>query len=366
MSYVERKNLFDEWNELRNKPIITYVTSIRPNLSVNMSSDSITEIINTINLIPNDIKEIDFMIISNGGDPITSLRIISILRERFDKISVVVPYVAYSAATILALGADEILMHPCSNLGPVDPQLSISKSNIIGQNSDIYFGSEDIRNYIEFLKNDVGITDQEYLASAIANLSTEVGAIQIGSAKRSQQLSLSLSQKMLKTHLPNENTATDIAQKLNSSFYHHGYAVSRKEAKDIGLPIAKPVPEIESLMWSIWQDYSKELNADKEFNIIDELMSNPESKNKITTVPIIDMPANTPPEIANQLIANAAAQTPISSRSALEIDVLLATIESGNISYEIRNSFSVVYWRTADMELRYNAIPYSEGWKERK
>ena len=101
MSYIERKELFKKWSNLRNRPIVTYVTSIRPNLSINMSGDSITEIINTINLIPNDIKDIDFMIISNGGDPITSLRIISILRERFEHITVVVPYVAYSAATIL-------------------------------------------------------------------------------------------------------------------------------------------------------------------------------------------------------------------------------------------------------------------------
>ena len=366
MSYIERKELFEKWSNLRNRPIVTYVTSIRPNLSINMSGDSITEIINTINLIPNDIKDIDFMIISNGGDPITSLRIISILRERFEHITVVVPYVAYSAATILALGADDILMHPFSNLGPVDPQLTILKPNIVGQNSDIHFSSEDIRNYIDFLKEDVGITDQEYLASAIANLSTEVGAIPIGSAKRSQQLSLSLSKKMLKTHLPNENTATNIAQKLNSSFYHHGYAVSRKEAKDIGLTITIPTAEEESLMWSIWQDYSNEMNSDKEFNIINELMNNPNTKDKLNTVPIINLPANTPPEVANQLIINAASQTPISSRAAIEIDVLLATIESCNISYEIRNNFSVVYWRNADMTLGFNATPYSEGWKERE
>lgn len=366
MSYIERKSLFEKWNKIRNRPIITYITSIRPKLSVNMSGDSITEIINAVNLIPDHIKEIDFMIVSNGGDPITSLRIINILRERFDHITVVVPYVAYSAATILALGADDILMHRFSNLGPVDPQLTILKPNIVGQNSDLHFSSEDIRNYIEFLKEDVGITDQEYLASAIANLSTEVGAIPIGSAKRSQQLSLSLSKKMLETHLPSENTATSIAQKLNSSFYHHGYAVSRKEAKDIGLTITIPTAEEESLMWSIWQEYSNEMSSDKEFNIINELMTNPNVNDKLNTVPIINLPANTPQEVANQLIINAASQTPISSRDAIEINVLLATIESYNISYEIRNNFSIVFWRNPDMTLGFNATPYSEGWKERE
>lgn len=104
MSYAERKKLFEEFSTIRKRPMITYVTSIRPNLSVNMSSDSITKIIDIIGHIPPEVKDIDFMIISNGGDPITSLRIISILRERFEHITVIVPYVAYSAATILALG----------------------------------------------------------------------------------------------------------------------------------------------------------------------------------------------------------------------------------------------------------------------
>ena len=151
MSYQTRKTLFEQIENSRQRPLISYVTSIRPNLSGNMTGDSIDQIIAQIQKIPEDKKEIDFLIISNGGDPITALRIISILRERFNKISVLLPYVAYSAATILSLGADEIIMHPYSNLGPVDPQLTISRHADNGQASQLQFSSEDIRNYIRFL-----------------------------------------------------------------------------------------------------------------------------------------------------------------------------------------------------------------------
>lgn len=364
MSFTERKILFEKFSAIRNHPMITYVTSIRPNLSINMSSDAITEIINAIERIPSEVQDIDFMIISNGGDPITSLRIINILRERFNHITVVVPYVGYSAATILALGADDIMMHPFSNLGPVDPQLTIPKTNVMGQNSDIHFSSEDIRNYIEFLKQDVGITDQEHLA-AISNLTAEVGTIPIGNAKRSQQLSLSLSRKILETHLEDKSTASNIAQKLNSSFYHHGYAVNRKEAQEIGLNITIPSEKEEDLIWSIWKDYSNEMKMDKDFNLLNELMNDPSSKTKLETIPILELPANTPTDIANQLLINYASQIPIITRTPIEFEVLLAIIESSDISYEIKNSFSVIYWRNADMTLGFNAIPYCEGWKER-
>ena len=145
MSYQTRKTLFEQIENSRQRPLISYVTSIRRNLSGNMAGDSIDQIIAQIQKIPEDKKEIDFLIISNGGDPITALRIISILRERFNKISVLLPYVAYSAATILSLGADEIIMHPYSNLGPVDPQLTISRHADNGQASQLQFSSEDNR-----------------------------------------------------------------------------------------------------------------------------------------------------------------------------------------------------------------------------
>ena len=206
MAYKERKILYKKIEDKRNRPLITYVTSIRPNLSSSMGGDAIAEIIEQINLIPEDKKEVDFMIISNGGDPIVSLRIISMLRERFEKVSVLLPYVAYSAATILALGADEIVMHPFSNLGPIDPQLTTIKKNQLGQIEPRQFSSEDLRNFIEFIKTDVGITDQQHLITAISPLLSDVGPLQIGSAKRGQQLTLSLSEKMLNLHLSDKNT----------------------------------------------------------------------------------------------------------------------------------------------------------------
>lgn len=183
MSYQTRKEIFAKIEKKRQRPLISYVTSIRPNLSGQMAGDSIEHIIEQVQCIPLEQQEIDFLLISNGGDPITALRIISILRERFLKVSVLLPNVAYSAATILSLGADEIIMHPYSNLGPVDPQLSVSRQADNGQASKLEFSSEDIRNYIDFVKSDVGITDQNHLISAFNALAKEVGPLPIGSAK---------------------------------------------------------------------------------------------------------------------------------------------------------------------------------------
>ncbi len=365
MNYAKRKALFTKCEEQRGKPLITYVTSIRPNSSSQMASDAIPQIIKQIQLIAPEKDEIDFLIISNGGDPITALRIITILRERFKKISILIPYAAFSAATILSLGADEIIMHPYSNLGPVDPQLSIIKPNGVGQQSQLQFSSEDIRNYIEFIRSDVGITDQAHLINAFNSLASEVGSLPIGSSKRSQQLSLSLSAKMLETHLEDKSKAASIAKALNTSYYHHGYAVGRQEARDIGLNIIDPSLELENILWEIWLSYSDEMKCDQEFNPISELMDIPAVKQQIINVPIISLPANTPPQIAQNIIGQTAQQNAqILQASPVEIVQPLAAIESLNIAFSININHNIIYWRDANMSLSLNMTSFSKGWEE--
>lgn len=364
MSYETRKRLLKKIAEKRNRPIITYVTSIRPNMSCNMAGDAIIPVIEQIELIAEDIKEVDFLIISNGGDPITALRIMSLLRERFDKISVLLPYVAYSAATILALGADEIIMHPYSNLGPVDPQLTVSHNNEKGVKENMQFSSEDLRNYVEFIKNDVGITDQQHLVSAVQPLLKDVGTLPIGTAKRSQQLSLTLSEKMLSWHFDDSAKAKAIARALNSSYYHHGYAVGRKEAQEIGLPIVVPEKELEILLWEIWKDYSNEMKCNKAFDPIREIMDDPTASAAINQVPVVNLPANTPPDLAAQIIIQHAQNTPVTTRSTIKHRCMIAAIESINGAKAVYNDIDLIFWRNPDVSLGVNCTLSSSGWIE--
>lgn len=261
MSYIARKELYKQIEEKRGKPIITYVTSIRSGCSAQMAQDMIPEFIKQINKINSNTKEVDLLILSNGGDPIVSWRIISLLREKFDKVSVLIPYTAYSAATLLALGADEIIMHPYGNLGPIDPQINITNP----QGQTMTLGYEDITKYIEFVKG-IGITDQELLQRAFDKLTSEIPPTLIGFAKRSSQLGFSMGEKLLKTHMKDETKIKVISETLNTKFYHHGYPLGRKEAKDIGLPIQEVADDIKDLMWQITEDFMEELEFNKPFN----------------------------------------------------------------------------------------------------
>lgn len=72
-----------------------------------------------------DSRELDLYLHSPGGDGEAADQICAYLRSQFDHIRAIVPVYAMSAATMMALSADEILMGEHSQLGPIDPQLTI-------------------------------------------------------------------------------------------------------------------------------------------------------------------------------------------------------------------------------------------------
>jgi len=71
-------------------------------------------------------REVDLFLHSPGGSAEAAESIVDYLRTRFDHIRVIVPVAAMSAATMIALSADEIVMGAHSQLGPIDPQFTIS------------------------------------------------------------------------------------------------------------------------------------------------------------------------------------------------------------------------------------------------
>ena len=121
-----------------------------------MDGDAIPQLCDQLEKLPQKNEGIDLLVVSDGGDPMVAWRAITLLRERTDHLAVLVPFGAYSPATLLALGANQIVMHPNGNLGPVDPQICADK----GGKS---FGFEDMAGFLTFTREEVKLTDQEQL-----------------------------------------------------------------------------------------------------------------------------------------------------------------------------------------------------------
>lgn len=68
---------------------------------------------------------VDLFLHSPGGDGDAAEQVCAYLRTQFTHVRAIVPVYAMSAATMMALGADEILMGAHSQIGPIDPQITI-------------------------------------------------------------------------------------------------------------------------------------------------------------------------------------------------------------------------------------------------
>lgn len=83
------------------------------------------DLIDQLNKIPTPPEQtrIDMVILSGGGYPHPAYQMINIVRSKCKKLKAIVPLYAKSAATLMTLGADEIIMGPQSELGPLDMQM---------------------------------------------------------------------------------------------------------------------------------------------------------------------------------------------------------------------------------------------------
>ena len=68
-------------------------------------------------------KKLDILLHSPGGYPDATEELVKMLRRQFDDIRLIIPAFAKSAATMLAMSGNEILMAPDAELGPIDPQM---------------------------------------------------------------------------------------------------------------------------------------------------------------------------------------------------------------------------------------------------
>ncbi len=159
---VTQANRFEICKEIeahRQRPLIVYATNKRQGAAAQMAMDVMPFMADQLSGIPKDTKGVDLLIAGFGGDPMVSWRIMSSIRERVGSVSVLVPQSAYSAATLLALGADEIVMHPNANLGPIDMQITATSA----EKGPQHFSTEDVEAFLDFVKDRLGLTDQEHL-----------------------------------------------------------------------------------------------------------------------------------------------------------------------------------------------------------
>ena len=283
MPRANRKAAIEELQKARDgSVVISYITSTRQGLETQMAMDVIGPVyrhLQGIKTPPKDTK-IDLFIHSNGGDGIVPWRLVTLIRGFCNHFTVLVPNRAFSAATLTALGADEVLMHPMGMLGPTDPtvtnQFNPPDPRNLGQLLGI--SVEDVTSFIALVKDDVGINHEDELIQAFNILAEKVHPLALGNVKRSTLQSRMMGEKLLRRRggeeLP-DHTIEEIVRKLGSELYYHGHPINSREAReDVGLSFVVDAPSaVEAVMWKLFLMYETDLKLDQPFMPVQEAMS---------------------------------------------------------------------------------------------
>jgi hypothetical protein len=189
---------------------------------------------------------------SSGGTGQASLRLLSLLRQHCDRLVVLVPLECASAATMLALGANEILMGPMAYLTAVDTSLTHDLSPIDRDNDRVSVSLDELTRVIRLWSKEQAETKE----NPYKELFHYVHPLVIGAVDRAESLSIMLCKDLLAFHIADEAVADRIANALNSKYPSHSYPILAQEALKIGLNVAEMPSAINALLLELNERYS--------------------------------------------------------------------------------------------------------------
>ncbi len=199
------------------------------------------------------LEKLSFFIKSDGGYGQASLRMVNLLRQFVGQLTVLAPLECASAATMLALGADKILMGPLAHLSAVDTSLTHDLSPIDRDNNRVGVSQDELQRVVRLWQKEAG----KEQSNPFASLFQYVHPLVIGAADRSSALSTKLCVEILSYHLKDVKKAQEISDTLNSGYPSHSYPIMLQEAQRIGLN-AEPLNEnINQLLFELNEIYSE-------------------------------------------------------------------------------------------------------------
>ena len=275
-----RQAEIQELQRVRGNPVIAFVTGDRHPITASIGDDAVRPLFDVLRGI-GKVETLDVFLYSRGGGTEVPWRIASALRQYADKWNALVPYRANSAATLLALGADRIVLGPHGELGPIDPILKIQRApgtpgqpGGLPQQDDI--SVEDVMAYFNFLKDQVGLTDQSTLAEGVGRLAERLDAVGLGSVYRIRSHIRDVAHRMLTSQQnpPSERAMETIVETLAERVYAHGHAIGINEARDIGLPVDAASEDEEAAIWSLLGKYEEDLKLREPIDPIECIQTN--------------------------------------------------------------------------------------------
>jgi len=260
-----------ELEQARKSRLLVYLTGDRRGLETRIAYDAFPFTLTHLKRMGKQ-KRIDLFLYSPGGLSMAGFGLVNLIREFCESFGVIVPFKAHSAATLMALGADEIIMTKLGQLSPIDPSVvslfgpQLQVPGQPGAAQALPVNVEDVMGYLDLAKETLGTQDPEGLIQAFERLSQTVHPLALGAVSRIREQTLYLAKTLLEYHISGEARIQKIIKAISQGRFSHEYLIGRKEAKDVlKLDIVED-EGIEDKAMQLYSEYDELLELNTPYN----------------------------------------------------------------------------------------------------
>ena len=253
MKTEERVCLIERLEQLRDSKVLVYFSyaPLDDNIIIPLYKQ-LKEIGHT--------KKIDLFLHSYGGAVDTPYKVVTLIREFCDEFAVIVPFVAKSAASMLVLGADEVIMGPISELGPID---ALVKHPVY---QDTLVPVQAIWHCLDYLQRSIiNSPDPEVASFIVTPLLNKLDPWLIGDYEKTIKASRQYAETLLSRYMLKDDIdrVQDVSKALTEGYYSHGYPIAHREAKELGLKVTEAHGELWDVIWDLYLEYEELFKAEK-------------------------------------------------------------------------------------------------------
>jgi hypothetical protein len=265
----KRKKLLSALAEKRKGHVLGYITGDRPGLETQIHPEVLDKFVRHLDKI-GKVDKIVLVLHSKGGDITAAWTLTNLIRSFCKEFEVIIPARAHSAATLISLGADRIIMTKQATLGPIDPSINTPLNPQIpnappGINMPV--SVEAIHGFLQLAETTFGIKGEDQKAQIMLSLVEKIHPLVLGNVYRVRNYIRMLARKLLEKQTKESEKIDRISNFLCSDYSSHDYTINRREARDfLGLNIEKPDDSLYEAIKNLFEDIQLELELSAPYN----------------------------------------------------------------------------------------------------
>lgn len=196
-----------------------------------------------------NMERIDVLLESRGGSIDMAYKMLTLLGSYSGQVRVVVPFLAKSAAALIALGANNLVLCRAGELGPIDPQ-------VVDPQTGAYVPAHSIKETMDFIAE---IKD----AVTRISLTEKIPLLLIGAYRGAEKTSRQYLDEILTKKGFDGDKKNELLEVFTKKFFSHGYPMNRDFLTRSGIhldEIGEPIEAWFADLHATWQEYLHSIN----------------------------------------------------------------------------------------------------------